>query len=86
MRGRAESGDSEQVVGGSHQISMQLSAVEAAIASTPQAAHGLHPAEDLFDPLAYPLTHRVADMTRRVALPRRSPWKLTVGLPGSSGG
>ena len=65
---RAESGDSEQVVGGSHQIGMQLGAVEAAIASTAQAADGLHPAEDLFDPLAYPLAHRVAGMTRSAAV------------------
>src|ERR1700676_5296395 len=68
--GRAESGDAEQVVGGSHQIGMQLGALEAAIASTAQAAHGLHPAEDLFDPLAYPLADRVADMTRGAAVER----------------
>src|ERR1700674_4290381 len=60
--GRAESGDAEQVVGGGHQMGMQLGALEATIASTAQAAHGLHPAEDLFDPLAYPLAYRVADM------------------------
>src|SRR6202171_3977582 len=71
--GRAESGDAEQVVGGGHQMGMQLGALEATIASTAQAAHGLHPAEDLFDPLAYPLAYRVADMTRGAAVERRAP-------------
>ena len=49
---------------------MQLGAVEAAIASTAQAAHGLHPAEDLFDPLAHPLAGRVTGMTRGAAVER----------------
>jgi hypothetical protein len=44
--GRAESGDSEQIVGGSHQMRIQLGAAEAAVASFAQAAHGLHPAEE----------------------------------------
>ena len=65
---RAEFGDSEQVVGGSYEIGMQLGTVEAPITSTAQAADGLHPAEDLLDPLAYRLTHRVAGMTRGAAV------------------
>src|SRR5207302_8804001 len=68
--GRAESGDSEQIVGGGHQVGMQLGAVEAAIASFAQAAHGLHPAEDLFDPLAHPLAGRVTGMPRGAAAVR----------------
>src|SRR5216683_5037273 len=68
--GRAESGDAEQVVGGGHQIGMQLGALETAIASSAQAADGLHPSEDLFDPLADPLTDRVAGMTRGAAAER----------------
>ena len=67
-RGRAESGDAEQVVGGGHQIGVQLGAVEASIAGFAQATHGLHPAEDLFDPLAYPLAYRITDMTRGAAV------------------
>src|SRR5229473_8135152 len=68
--GRAESGDAEQVVGGGHQMGMQLGALEATIASTAQAADGLHPAEDLFDPLADPLTDGVAGMSRGAAAER----------------
>src|SRR5579872_987599 len=65
---RAESGDSEQVVSRGHQVGVELGAVEAAVARFAQAAHGLHPAEDLFDPLAYPLAHRVAGMTGSAAV------------------
>ena len=39
---------------------MQLGAVEAAIASTAQAAHGLEPAEDLLDALSDALGHGVS--------------------------
>jgi hypothetical protein len=49
---------------------MQLGAVEAAIASTAQATHGLHPAEDLFDPLAHPLAYRIAGMPRGATVER----------------
>jgi hypothetical protein len=59
-----ESGDSKQVVGGSHQIGMQLGAVEAAITSTPQAAHVFIQPKISSTRLAYPLTHRVAYMPR----------------------
>src|SRR5690242_4896419 len=68
--GRAESGDAEQVIGRGHQVGMQLGTVEAAIARFAQATHGLHPAEDLLDPLAHPLAHRVAAMTRGAAVER----------------
>ena len=44
--------------------------MEAAIACTAQATHGLHPAEDLFDPLANPLAQRVAGMSRGAEIER----------------
>ena len=47
-----------------------------------QAAHGLHPAEDLFDPLAYPLTHRVAGMPRGAAVERGTPGATLIARDG----
>ncbi len=52
---RTESGDSEQIVGGSYAVGMQLGTLEDSIARTTLAAGGLHPAEDPLDPFAHPL-------------------------------
>jgi hypothetical protein len=60
--------DSEQIVGGADQIGVDLYPLAATVARFTQAADGLHPAEDLLDPLAYRLTHRVAGMTRGAAV------------------
>jgi hypothetical protein len=49
-------------------MGVQLGTVEAPITSTAEAADGLHPAEDLFDPLADPFAYRVAGMTRGAAV------------------
>ena len=60
-----------QVVGGRHQVAGQPGTVHAPVARAPQAAHGLHPAEDLLHPLAQAEAHGVAGMTRRATIDGR---------------
>jgi hypothetical protein len=64
--------DSEQIVGGGHQIGVHLHPRAATVASLEQTAHRFHPAERLFDSFAHPLTDRVAGMAHRTSINRRS--------------
>lgn len=52
--------DAQQVVGGAGEIRQQLGPLDAPDAGLAQAAHGLHPAEDFFDALAFSLAQDVA--------------------------
>jgi hypothetical protein len=59
--------------------SVQLGAVEAAVGSFAQAGHGFHPAEDLFDPLAYPLAHHFVAMANGAAVKCRAAGATFIG-------
>src|SRR5687768_5833129 len=62
---RSQSSEPQQVVGSTDQVGMQLHAAKAACEGATQPAVGFHPAEDLFDPFALALAHRIAGMTGR---------------------
>lgn len=52
--------DAQQVVGGAGEMRQQLGALDAPNASLAQATHGLHPAEDFLNALAFTLAQGVA--------------------------
>src|SRR5438105_3739908 len=54
--------DPDQVVGGAGEQQPLAVALTPDVPELPATAHGLHPAEDLLDPLAHPLADRVAGM------------------------
>jgi len=58
----------DQVVGGRDEEEVPLDAISATVAQLAQVPDRLHPAEDLFDALAHPLTHSVPGMPRRAAI------------------
>src|SRR3954454_12010720 len=60
-----EATEADQVIGGADEIAREGGAVESSEASPTEAADGLHPAEDLLDPLADTLADGVAGMARR---------------------
>jgi len=57
-----EFGDAKEIVGGADQVSSELSALSAAVSTSPQASDGLDPAKDLLDAPADPLTESIAEM------------------------
>src|SRR3954447_8250425 len=58
-----ETSQSHQVVSGAHQIPGAVDALQPADARLTKATHGLHPAEDFFNPPSYFLTRGVARST-----------------------
>src|SRR5450631_3565372 len=60
--GGRQATQTQQVVGHTDQMSVQLDTSDAAHAHAAQAAVGFHPAEDFFDPLALSLADPVAGM------------------------
>ena len=52
--------DPQQVVSGADQVGGETGSLDAPIARAPEVADRLDPAEDLFDPLAHSLAHRVS--------------------------
>ena len=64
--------DADEVVGGDGEREHPPTSGGAAVAGLAQAADRLDPAEDLLDPLAYPLADRVAGMARRAPVDRRA--------------
>ena len=64
--------NSKQVVGGSDHVGMHLDPLAATVASLAQPAGGFHPTEGFLDPLAEPLTERIARMTGGTRVERRS--------------
>jgi hypothetical protein len=73
-----ESRHADEVVGGRHQVRGQLRQSQAEEACSSEAADGLHPAEDLLDPLANSLTDVIPDMTRRSSIDRAA---APTGIP-----
>src|SRR5262249_22618654 len=69
----------QQVVGGADEVGMQLHASDAAEARATQTTPALHPAEDLFDPLALSLADPVTRMPCRTSVQPRSPAPVNLG-------
>src|SRR5262245_42805567 len=65
-----EDGEADEVVGGRDQVAGHPGALQAPAARAPEAADGLHPAEDLLDPGPDALTHGVAGVAGRPAVDR----------------
>ena len=76
--------DAQQIVRGADQVRGEAGAFYAAIAGATEVTDGLHPAEDLLDPLANALADRVtgpaggAQVERRAA---RAPLILLLSVP-----
>src|SRR6266511_6090731 len=61
---RLQTREPQQVVRRTDEVGVQLHAAKTAYQSTAQPTIGFHPAEDLFDALAFALAHRVTGVTR----------------------
>src|SRR5262245_16344124 len=72
-------GHADKIVRRSHPPSSQLGSVSSPKTRFPKTSHGLHPTEDLFDPLSNPLTEGIALMTRGSPIDGRSAFALGVG-------
>ena len=55
-----EFGDAKDVVGGTHHVCGELSALSATVSTSSQTSDGLDPAENLLDALADPLANGIA--------------------------
>ena len=64
--------DPEQVVRGTHQISSETGPRDPSIAAATEVADGLHPAEDLLDPLADALANGVSGPAGSAQVKRRA--------------
>lgn len=62
--------DSDEVVGGSDDVTVHLDSIASAVARSAQTADALHPAERFLDPLSDPLTDRVTRMARGAGVER----------------
>src|SRR5579859_3676347 len=62
-RQRGEASQSDQVVGGTHQIPSEVDALQSSVARLAEPTDRFHPAEDFLDPLAHLLTRAVAGPT-----------------------
>ena len=71
-RSRHQSRDPEQVIGGANEIGVHLHSVASPVAGFAKSTDCLHPAEALLDSFTYPLTDRVALMTRGTRIERRA--------------
>src|SRR5580698_773265 len=56
---RTELRDSQQIVGGCHQVGSEAGSLDSPIARAPEVADGFAPTEDLLDALAHSLAQRV---------------------------
>src|SRR5215467_14884775 len=63
----------DEVVDGQPEGKHPADARRAAVAGLAQQADLLEPAEDLFDALAFPLAHQIADVARGAAIDRTGP-------------
>src|SRR4051795_13329778 len=70
---RRQASESHQVVGGGHQITGEVDALQPAVARLAEATHRLHPAEDLFNPFAHLLTSAIAGPTGRATVNGAAP-------------
>ena len=75
----AQAAQPHQVVGRRDQVPGQPRAIKSAIAGASEPANGLHPAEDLFDPLPDPLTDRVARVASGPPVDRTPPIGVVLG-------
>src|SRR5579862_4361792 len=66
--GRSQTTQPQQVVGGTDEMRVQLHSSDAPKARATKSAPGLHPAEDLLDPLTLSLTDPVALVARRARI------------------
>jgi len=62
----------EKVVGSAYEVGCELGPFDSAESRFAKAADGLHPAEDLLDPLSYLQTDGVAGMSRGSRVERRA--------------
>src|SRR6516164_730568 len=76
---RSQTTKAQQVVSGADEVSMQLHSGDAAKTRPAQATPALHPAENLFDPLALSLAYPVALMPRRASVQPRSVAAIDLG-------
>src|SRR6202034_3530010 len=76
---RSQSTQPQQVVGGADEVRVQLHSGDAAEARAAQATPALHPAENLFDPLALSLADPVARMPSRASIQPRGVAPLDLG-------
>lgn len=63
----------EKVVGSAYEVGCELGPFDSAESRFAKAADGLHPAEDLLDPLSHLQTDGVAGMSRGSRVERRAP-------------
>src|SRR5512138_1619531 len=64
-RAGSERAHPDQIVGGGGEEEDPVHPVDAPVPQLAQLAHRLHPAEDLFNPFAHPLTHGIPRVPRR---------------------
>src|ERR1019366_4223919 len=69
---RIATATAQQVVGGAAQIGGETGPLEASIARAAEVPDRLYPAEDLLDPLAHSLAHRVSRPTGTAMVERRA--------------
>src|SRR5918911_959578 len=65
---RGQAAEADEVVGGGDEVAGQAGAGDAPVAGPAEAADGLHPAEDLLDPLPDPLADGIAGVAGRAAV------------------
>ena len=80
-----ELGDAKEVVSSTDQVSSELGAVSAAIATSPQASDGLDPSEDLLDTRADALTDGVAGMAYGATIDGRPAVRVLSDVRGDVG-